>query len=114
MNPVAFVACLCAEWCAACREFRSTFEALQAEQPGVRLLWVDIEDEAELLGDVDVENFPTLLVVSEGRVRFLGAVEPHAAVVRELIARAIRGALLPVTDEKAAHLAARLLEAKRP
>lgn len=78
--------CLCADWCGTCRDFRALFEAQQA--PGVRLAWVDIEDEAEALGDLDIETFPTLLLAAQGQVRFFGPVLPNSAALRQLLQRA--------------------------
>jgi thioredoxin 1 len=42
----------------------------------MRFVWVDIEDESELVGDLDIEDFPTLLLARGGRVLFFG---PRAA-----------------------------------
>ena len=36
--------------------------AVGGVHPAVRFVWIDIEDEAEVAGDLDVETFPTLLV----------------------------------------------------
>lgn len=74
---VLTVACLCAQWCGTCRDYRAVFEQLQAAAPEHRYRWIDIEDEAALVGDVDVETFPTLLVACEGRVLFAGPVLPR-------------------------------------
>ena len=80
-----WVVCLCAEWCTTCGAYRATFDAVAREWPAVRFEWVDIEDEAELMGDLDVETFPTLLVAGEGSARFLGPLLPHAHVLTRLI-----------------------------
>ena len=50
--------------------------------------WIDIEDEADLLGDVDVETFPTLLLIGPEGVRFAGPVAPHADTLRRLLLQA--------------------------
>ena len=81
-----FVAlCLCAEWCGTCREYREAFEALAASLPEVRFRWLDIEDEAERMGDLDVENFPTLLVARDDVVLFFGTMLPHIGHLERLI-----------------------------
>jgi thioredoxin 1 len=69
-----WVACLCAQWCGTCRDYRSTFETLAQPWPHV---WVDIEDQADALGDADVDNFPTLLVGRGERALFYGPILPH-------------------------------------
>ena len=81
-----FVAlCLCAEWCGTCREYREAFENLAASLPEVRFRWLDIEDEAERMGDLDVENFPTLLVARDDVVLFFGTMLPHIGHLERLI-----------------------------
>lgn len=79
------VVCLCAAWCGTCGEYEATFKALQAAMPGHRYRWIDIEDESELVGDIDVETFPTLLVARGGQVLFAGPVLPRLADAQRLI-----------------------------
>lgn len=83
--PALLVACLCADWCGACREYKSRFEQLQATFPGVVFVWVDIEDESDLVDQIEVENFPTLLMATRGRVQFFGTVMPHLETLQRLI-----------------------------
>lgn len=95
------VACLCAAWCRTCDEYRPVFDRLRdAFGTQARLVWVDIEDDEAALGDVDVENFPTLLAARGERVLFFGAVLPHAQTARGLVERALRDEL-PRPDEAA-------------
>ena len=77
--------CLCADWCGTCRDYRALFEALAPAHPGVRFVWVDIEDEADVAGDLDVETFPTLLIADSQTARFLGPLLPQAGVLSRLI-----------------------------
>lgn len=90
-----WVVCLCAGWCGTCRDYRAVFEALAAAHPGVRFEWVDIEDESEVAGDLDVETFPTLLVADGLRARFLGPLLPQAAVLSRLLTSLQGGAGAP-------------------
>ncbi|RZL10301.1 MAG: thioredoxin [Rubrivivax sp.] len=80
------VACLCAAWCRTCDEYAGVFQQLQQAQPGHRYRWIDIEDEAELIGDVDVETFPTLLLAHQGQVLFAGPVLPRLGDAQRLLA----------------------------
>ena len=80
------VVCLCAQWCGACREWRALFDQAAAAHPQMRFAWVDIEDEADTLGEVDVETFPTLLVAQDGRPRFYGPVLPSLGQLNRLLA----------------------------
>jgi len=79
------IACLCAGWCTACAGFRASFEALAAHHPDKVMLWIDIEDEAEVVGDFDIDNFPTLLIQRGTEVAFLGTIEPNQAVAHRLV-----------------------------
>lgn len=86
MSGDAWVVCLCAEWCNVCRGLRQGFEALAADAPGVHFAWVDVEDEEALVGDFEVETFPTLLMGSGAELRFAGPVQPQAPVIARLMA----------------------------
>ena len=77
--------CLCAEWCGTCRDYRALFDTLAPAHPDVRFVWVDIEDEADLAGDLDVETFPTLLIADGQTARFLGPLLPQAGVLTRLL-----------------------------
>ncbi|MDB5802950.1 MAG: thioredoxin family protein [Betaproteobacteria bacterium] len=69
------IACLCAAWCRTCDGYREVFDGLQAQFPGDRFVWLDVEDEGV---DVLVDTFPTLMVARGRTVQFFGAVLPHA------------------------------------
>lgn len=79
------VACLCAQWCGTCRDYQPLFEQLQAEFPQARLVWIDIEDEADLVDPLEVDNFPTLLIARNGQAHFFGTLTPHIETLRRLI-----------------------------
>lgn len=79
------VICLCAEWCGTCREYRPGFEGLAAHFPDVRFAWLDIEDHAEAMGELDVENFPTVLILRNDLVLFFGTMLPHLGHLRRTI-----------------------------
>ena len=86
------VSCLCAEWCDTCAEYRPGFLALREKFPGVEFRWLDIEDQADELGELaDVENFPTIRVTRGDQVLFHGVQLPiHSHLERllqELLAR---------------------------
>ena len=103
------VACLCAAWCRTCDDYRLTFDALAREfDREVRFVWVDIEDDEEALGGVDVVDFPTLLIARGETIDFYGPVLPHPQTARQLVQRALLGELGAVTDAALAGLPARL------
>lgn len=80
----AAVICLCAAWCGTCREYAPLFEQVAAAHPQLAFRWVDIEDEADALGDLDIDTFPTL-VVGAGAVQFAGPVLPQAGQIERLL-----------------------------
>ncbi|NUZ04412.1 thioredoxin family protein [Piscinibacter koreensis] len=102
------VACLCAAWCGSCREYQPLFARLEASFPEVVFAWVDIEDHADVVGDIDVEDFPTLLIAIGAEVVFLGPVTPHLATAERLLRSALDGALNRVRDAGAVELAGRV------
>ena len=61
-------------------------------------MWVDIEDDEEALGGVDVVDFPTLLIARGEAIDFHGTVLPHAQTARQLVQRALLGKLGAVID----------------
>jgi thioredoxin 1 len=79
------VACLCARWCDLCETYRETFDALAARHPDKLFVWIDIEDQAELVGEMEVENFPTLLIQRAGLVAFFGPLLPDLRVADRLL-----------------------------
>lgn len=83
------VICLCAEWCGTCRDYRRTFEQRARARDDAVHVWIDIEDESDWLGDLDLETLPTLLVLHERRPMFFGAVLPHVEIIERTL-RALR------------------------
>jgi len=110
------VACLCAAWCRTCDAYREVFDAavedLRAAGHVVNAHWIDIEDEAELVGELETETFPTLLVSQGSDVRFFGPLEPQPETLRRLL-RSLSGVATkevstPPVGPAAAALAQRL------
>ncbi|WP_133649788.1 thioredoxin family protein [Paraburkholderia flava] len=81
-----FVACLCADWCGTCREYRPAFDALADRHPDICFAWIDIENHADRFDDLDVENFPTILIEDAATTRFFGTVLPQVAIVERMLA----------------------------
>lgn len=79
------IACLCAAWCGTCGSYRTSFEQLAALHTDKRFVWIDIEDQADFIGEIDVENFPTLLMQRGGHVAFFGTVLPDMKIADRLI-----------------------------
>ncbi|MCY0386867.1 thioredoxin family protein [Robbsia sp. Bb-Pol-6] len=79
------IACLCAEWCGACREYRDVFAQLAAAFPGLCFVWVDIENQAAVADAFDVENFPTLVIEDRLTTRFCGTLLPQRGILERLL-----------------------------
>jgi thioredoxin 1 len=83
------VACLCALWCDTCVDYREGFAALAREFPQAEFAWFDVEDDAEEIGDREVENFPTIEVKRGEEVLFYGVMPPKhehlARLLQELL-----------------------------
>jgi len=88
------VICLCADWCDTCRAYRLVFDQAAAQYPALVFRWLDIEDEAGMLGEVDVETFPTLVIGDAHAVRFAGPVLPQAGHLTRLL-QGLHGSYLP-------------------
>jgi thioredoxin 1 len=79
------VVSLCAAWCDTCGEFRAGFERLAKAHPRATFVWLDIEDDAAIAGDIDVENFPTLAIYRGTHPLHFGISLPHEGAVGRLV-----------------------------
>jgi len=80
------VVCFCAAWCDTCRSYQADFATLADATPAYVFVWADIEDYPDLLGEADVENFPTLLATVGTTPQFFGPLLPHIGHLRRLLA----------------------------
>ena len=79
------IACYCAAWCDTCGDYHDAFRSMSARYPQHVFLWIDVEDNPELLDDLDVENFPTLLIQSQGTTRFFGTMLPYIGHLERML-----------------------------
>ena len=82
-SPV--VVALCAAWCDTCNEFRAAFERMARARPAMLFVWLDIEDDSFLCGDIDIENFPTLAIYRGDTLLHFGVSLPHEGTVARLV-----------------------------
>jgi thioredoxin 1 len=115
------VACLCAAWCRLCDDYRAVLASLAEElaRGGARIRWhwVDIEDEAELVGELDVETFPTIVIADALHVRFAGPVQPQRETLQRLLRATITEAPASASwpaAEPAVQMLAAGLRVRRP
>ena len=85
-NPqVTWVICLCADWCGLCRDYERVFAQMALRYSAFRFAALDIEDQADLVGDIDVETFPTVLMADAQGTRFFGPLTPQASTLSRLL-----------------------------
>lgn len=107
------VVCLCAEWCHVCGDYRSRFDQVQAaviaDHPQAQFVWLDVEDEADLLHPLDVDNFPTLLIAVGDVPRFFGPLTPQAQTLERLVRSAVLNpSAAPLADPEVRAAVARI------
>jgi thioredoxin 1 len=108
-EPTLLVACLCAQWCGTCNDYRPLFDELGKKFPQVRVLWIDVEDQSALVDPVEVEDFPTILIAARAHLLFFGTVLPHIQTLQRLIEAHLGGDSKPLPEQGEVHgLAARL------
>ena len=84
-HDVTWVICLCADWCGLCRDYEVVFAQMAERYPAFRFAWLDIEDQSDLMGDMDVETFPTVLMADAQGTRFFGPLTPQANTLARLL-----------------------------
>ena len=103
------VVCLCAAWCDTCNEFRVAFDRIAKARSAIRFVWLDIEDDSDVCGDIDVENFPTLAIYRGGSLLHFGVSLPQEDTVARLVdAMAAGPAAEPPAPEALLHLLERV------
>ena len=84
-DPEILVVCLCAQWCGVCRDYIHVFAQVRARCADMRFVWIDVEEQADLLDPIEVENFPTLLIADAEEPRFFGPLTPHAGTLERIV-----------------------------
>jgi hypothetical protein len=83
-------------------------DTLRAEFPALRFSWVDVEDQADVVDPVDINDFPTLLITRDQQPVFFGILRPQADALRRLIQTQLDDAPDPLKYAEALGLAQRL------
>lgn len=86
-DGVLQVVCLCAAWCGVCRDYAAPFGQ-------VALAF----GEQARFTQLDIENFPTLLIARGAKVLFFGTITPHTQTLTRLVQGALAGELRPLAD----------------
>ena len=104
------ILCLCAQWCVICREFEAQFQHLRDAQPEHHWRWIDIEDHDAVLSDLDIQNFPTIVILDgDGELCFAGTIEPRPDMLKRLVQSAQAGHLQMTASDAAPWLPVRAL-----
>jgi thiol-disulfide isomerase/thioredoxin len=93
-SPPLLVACLCAAWCGTCRDYAVVFDELGARLgAAAHFTRIDIEDEADQLDALDIDDFPTVLIARGDEVVFFGPITPQPQTLARLVESAQAGEL---------------------
>jgi thioredoxin reductase (NADPH) len=79
------VVVLCAAWCDTCTGVRMAVERIAAARPEALCVWLDIGGDADICGDVDVENFQTLAIYRGATLLHYGISLPQEGAVARLL-----------------------------
>jgi len=77
-----------AAWCAPCRAFAPTYEAVSEQHPDLVFGKVDTESQHELAAAFGIRSIPTLMVFREKVILYAEAGALPPAVLEEVIAKA--------------------------
>lgn len=72
---------VCADWCSVCRDYRATLN----DFPEFDIKWIDINDFESLTEEIEIETFPTVIIVNKMDVLFFGSVEPNKNSLTSLL-----------------------------
>lgn len=72
---------VCADWCGVCRNFKTIVKDFHEHE----VAWLELDDFEDLPGSPEIETFPTVIVVKDTTVLFLGAIKPNKESLEGLI-----------------------------
>jgi thioredoxin len=96
-----------APWCGPCKGFAPVFEQLANENPDLKFVKVDTDEEQELAGHFGIRSIPTLMIFRERVIVFQqagalpkGALEDVLTQVRELDMTEVRRGAQPYDPDR--------------
>ncbi|MCM1512388.1 MAG: thioredoxin family protein [Oxalobacter formigenes] len=84
-DGIWILVCFCAGWCHACREYLPKLRELADSRPDVRFFWVDIEEHGNMIGNLDINKFPTILIQRNNIVAFYSCIHPDAQLAERIL-----------------------------
>ena len=97
----------CAAWCGVCRDLNKTW-LTQPSNLNMQMHWVDIDDHADQLENLEFESFPYIATFKNKKLSFFGTVLPNITVI-EKIARQTQSIELDLQQKSALEDLLRLL-----
>ena len=87
-------------WCQKCRDLYPEFEALASQQSASHLtmLWLDLEDHAEFIGDFTPDDLPLLLVYHGALLRMMRYI-PAQTTIEAMMASLQRTDQVPASSD---------------
>ena len=82
---------MCAQWCGVCREYAAIFAQVGERMKPARFVWVDVEDAADVVDPIEVDNFPTLLIAVGDEPRFFGVLTPQPQLLERIVRECAAG-----------------------
>lgn len=58
-----------ADWCQPCKRMQPNIEAFLQEQPDIKYVKIDVDENGTLAIDMDVKSVPTLMAYTNGEVK---------------------------------------------
>ena len=81
-SPVPVLLDFFATWCGPCRMVAPVLEEIAAENPGIRVGKVDVDEEPDLARAFGIMTVPTLVVIKDGEeLRRVSGARPKAALL---------------------------------
>ena len=59
-----------AEWCAPCRKMKPSLEELSKENPSLKIITIDVDQNPNIAAELGVDALPTLKYYSNGELKF--------------------------------------------
>ena len=68
-----------ADWCRPCKQLAPLLEAVAADNPGMTIAKINVDDQPELAAQYGIASIPTLLVFDKGQVvkESVGVIPKH-------------------------------------
>ncbi|AWD32622.1 hypothetical protein CKSOR_00516 [Candidatus Kinetoplastibacterium sorsogonicusi] len=79
------IVCFCASWCSTCIDYKKKLEIFSNSITEYSFIWLDIDDHEHLIGDIEIENFPTILIKKSNKNVFFGTISSNILVLEKML-----------------------------